>query len=78
MPPPLPPGEEGLPALEALCVGRRAGSRGSPGYLHGDREHLDQLQGGLALFHGLAQVEELGGGGESGGGKEDGRGGEGG
>ena len=54
-----PPGEEGPPALEALCVRLAVGPLGGAGRLHQHRGHLDQLQGALTVLQGLTQVEDL-------------------
>lgn len=56
----LPPGEEGSPALETLCVGLAVGSLRCSGCFDDYRGHLDQLQGCFTVLQGLAQVQDLG------------------
>lgn len=52
----LPPWEEGLPTLKALCVGLASRSLVGTGRLDNHRWHLDKVQGTLVVFQGLSQI----------------------
>lgn len=52
----LPPRKEGLPTLKALCVGLAGRPLVRTGCLHDHGRHLDEVQGALVVFQGLAQV----------------------
>lgn len=55
----LPPGEERLPALEALRVGLAGGALVGTRRFHNHRRHLNQVQGALPILQRLSQVQDL-------------------
>lgn len=58
--PPLPPGEEGSSALEALCVRLAVGLLWGPRRLNNHGGQLHQLEGGFSVSQGLVEIQDLG------------------
>lgn len=57
--PQLPPGEERLPALEALRVGLAGSALVGACRFYNHRWHLNQVKGALPIFQRLCQVQDL-------------------